>query len=395
MENCLISVIVPIYNVEDYLSKCIESIVHQTYHNIQIILVDDGSTDRSGLICDKYAELDQRIQVIHQKNRGLVVARKTGLQAARGEYIGFVDGDDYIAPEMYEKLLNEIVKYDADFVHSSFWRGLIKEVLFTGRVIEFSEEEAKEKFLFESLLGETEHISPSIWSKLFKNDFIKGCYQDVLDNVSIGEDLLNFCICILRCRKIVLLEDAYYYYRVRDDSMSNQIELSDLVCVLRLYDNMYKIMLDFGLKEEFKLFVENYGRYLIIGKFIQYFDNDFQLERYYYGYSDDLLGKRIVIYGAGSVGRDYYAQISRFSNCEIVAWVDAYPEKYAYSYIDLYDVEILDRVDFDILVVAVKQEKMAKEICNQLICKGIERHKIFWSKPKMYENVMLKLNQKE
>ena len=102
--NIKISIIVPVYNIEKYISECIESIINQTYKNLQIILVDDGSTDKSGIICDEYARKDTRINVIHQKNGGLVSARKSGLRNVEGEFVGFVDGDDYIEPDMYENL---------------------------------------------------------------------------------------------------------------------------------------------------------------------------------------------------------------------------------------------------------------------------------------------------
>ena len=113
MEN-LISVIVPVYNIEAYLRKCIDSILAQTYTNLEIILVDDGSTDNSGEICNEYAAKDARIRVIHKGNGGLSSARNTGIDIATGKYIGFVDSDDYLAPDMYEKLLGAIVNNHAD-----------------------------------------------------------------------------------------------------------------------------------------------------------------------------------------------------------------------------------------------------------------------------------------
>lgn len=100
----LISVIVPIYKVELYLRKCINSILAQTYQNLEVILVDDGSPDQCGIICDEYAKSDSRVRVIHQENSGVASARNAGLQAAQGDYIGFVDSDDWIAPDMYDCL---------------------------------------------------------------------------------------------------------------------------------------------------------------------------------------------------------------------------------------------------------------------------------------------------
>lgn len=106
----LISVIVPIYKVEQYLNRCVQSIVDQTYKNLEIILVDDGSPDNSPAMCDAWAEKDDRVQVVHKKNGGVSSARNAGLDAANGAYIGFVDGDDYIEPDMYAQLLQAIQK---------------------------------------------------------------------------------------------------------------------------------------------------------------------------------------------------------------------------------------------------------------------------------------------
>ena len=114
----MISIIVPVYNVEKYLERCIESIVNQTYKDIEIILVDDGSPDNCPVICDRYAEKDNRIKVIHKQNGGLINARKSGLEIAQGDYIGFVDSDDWIEPEMYEYFAQMINKYSPDMVLS-------------------------------------------------------------------------------------------------------------------------------------------------------------------------------------------------------------------------------------------------------------------------------------
>ena len=115
-QNILISVIVPVYNVEEYLPRCVDSIVAQTYRNLEIILVDDGTKDNSDQICDAYAARDSRIKVIHKKNGGLSSARNAGMDIAKGEYFGFVDSDDWIEPETYETMLKLALKYDAKMV---------------------------------------------------------------------------------------------------------------------------------------------------------------------------------------------------------------------------------------------------------------------------------------
>ena len=111
MINNLISIIVPVYNVEEYLPACLDSIINQTYTEIEIILVDDGSTDSSGEICDRYAKIDERVKVIHKSNGGLSDSRNVGIQVAKGEYIGFVDSDDYVEFDMYETLFNILKQF--------------------------------------------------------------------------------------------------------------------------------------------------------------------------------------------------------------------------------------------------------------------------------------------
>ena len=118
----LISIVVPIYNVSEYLPECIESILNQTYSDIEVILVNDGSTDGSGAICEAYAKKDSRIKVITQKNCGLTVTRRNGVMSAEGRYIGFVDGDDWIEPDMYECLMDYMYNNDVDIVTSAGYR---------------------------------------------------------------------------------------------------------------------------------------------------------------------------------------------------------------------------------------------------------------------------------
>ena len=116
MSKPLLSIIVPVYNVEKYIERCIKSILNQSFTNFELILVDDGSPDNCGKICDEYKKKDSRIKVIHKKNGGLSDARNAGLNIATGKYIGFVDSDDIIHPQMYEKLFNCINKYNSDIV---------------------------------------------------------------------------------------------------------------------------------------------------------------------------------------------------------------------------------------------------------------------------------------
>lgn len=380
--DTLISVIVPIYNVRDYLIQCINSIQSQTYRNIEIVLVDDGSNDGSGGICDIFAGSDQRIKVIHQINQGVMAARRSGVENANGEYIGFVDGDDYIEPNMFEMLTNEILKTRSDFVHCGYWEeGAAVEPL-RKEIINFSNN--KIEFIKNAILGEKYYITPSIWSKLFRAELIRKSFSQIPDDCVFGEDLANLCICILECNKAVFLNRSYYHYRIRESSLSHKSHLEMMKRMVKLHDDLCKMLLPYDKGEKIKEVLDGYLWWNFLEHMEKASPSKFQIEKYYFPDPMKLYGKKVVIYGAGRVGRDYYAQISRYSSCTILAWIDSYPEKYQYPFIEVCGLEKLPVLKFDILVIAVRNEKSAYDIRKQLVGKGVSGLKIYWMNPGVY-----------
>lgn len=247
--NRMISMIVPIYNVEEYLTKCIDSIINQTYRDLEIILVDDGSIDNSPNICDIYASRDQRIKVIHKQNEGLVCARKTGLNIANGEYVMFVDGDDWIEPCMCEELLKIMKQYDSDMVHSGYIRESIYNIppSLRYKMNMYSAAEAIKNHILNPKANL--EIASSIWSKLFKAATIKTCYELVPDNMSYGEDLLNLIVCLCENIAFVSVGKAYYHYTVRSNSISHRSEMNNYRQELDLCDEIIHILRRYGVYE--------------------------------------------------------------------------------------------------------------------------------------------------
>ena len=186
MENeLLVSIIVPVYNVEKYIERCIESIINQTYKNLEIILVDDGSIDKSINICKKYSKIDNRIVIIEQENKGVSSARNTGIKNSHGDFIGFVDPDDFIEPNMYKILINNVLKYNCNVGVCGVRN--IEDI--TGKLIEETiQQEDKilnnEEFWKKLLNGKD--MPSSVWNKIFKRDIIKDIMFD--ENMKIGED---------------------------------------------------------------------------------------------------------------------------------------------------------------------------------------------------------------
>jgi len=378
--NCpLVSIIVPVFNVESYIAECIESIQRQTYRNIQVILVDDGSTDKSGAVCDNYASGDSRIEVVHCQNGGPVRARKCGLKRARGQYIGFVDGDDYIDPGMYQTLAEAIELEKADFVHSGYWENNTKKIVSARKVIVLPSD--KSELLEGFLSGEDSGITPSLWSKLYQADFIKKCFDRLPEDCGLGEDVLALCICVLESEKIVLTDKAEYHYRTRENSLSHKYEINDLKKIMNLHEDLCRILRDYHLDQKMHTITDEFLWNHLSEYMGRIAEQDFQIAKYYFCSDDELEGKKIILYGAGAVGRDYYAQISRYSDCQIAAWVDAHPERYRYPHIRLYGLEVLRSVEFDLLLIGVWDEKTANEIRSQLTAYGVDKSKIFWSKP--------------
>ncbi len=211
----LISVIIPVYNAEKYLNDCIESVLKQTYKNLEIFLVDDGSPDRSGEICDEYAKKDGRIHVIHKENGGVSSARNCVLKLIKGEYVGFIDSDDFIEENMYEVMFSNLQSEDADIAVCGFVKN------FNNGDKQYDNEfHTKEIFEGKNLLDEfltDEKIGSHSCNKLFKTELFQGIIYPmgrVYEDIAIMHEI--FC----RAQKVVCLPDNLYNYNIHDGSLS-------------------------------------------------------------------------------------------------------------------------------------------------------------------------------
>lgn len=206
MEKHKISVIIPVYKVEKYLPKCLDSVINQTYKNIEIILVNDGSPDKSGVICDMYAGMDDRITVIHKHNEGVAKARNDALDIAKGDYIGFVDSDDWIEPDMFEFLMNNLIKYDADLsmcghtIYEADKRITRKD---NNKLEILDRIELKKRIVVGGEMG-------LIWNKLFKKSLINNTRFDT--HYDCSEDLLFMYQLSNKTNKSVIANAPKYNY---------------------------------------------------------------------------------------------------------------------------------------------------------------------------------------
>ena len=213
-----ISVIIPVYNLENVIGKCIESVLNQTYDNIEIIIIDDGSCDNSPEIIARYEREHNNIKVIKQKNRGVTAARLAGVKEATGDYIGFVDGDDYIDADMYELLMSNMRQYHADISHCGyemeFNDGRIRAFYNTGDVII----QDNTKGLIDLISGI--QVEPGLWNKLYKKDLFENLRQE--ESIKINEDLLMNYYLFKKAQSSVFCDICKYHYIIRENSASRQ-----------------------------------------------------------------------------------------------------------------------------------------------------------------------------
>lgn len=389
-ESKTISIIIPVYNGERTLSRCISSVLAQRHKNLQIILIDDGSTDGSAEICEKFSAEDSRVEVRHTENRGSVAARKSGMKLAKGAYIGFVDADDYIGPDMYVELLCTIVQADADFVHSGYVEekmGMAKAVCnFENQIVEFQDMPEKIEFLKKNVINEIngQNLSSSIWSKLFQAEFIKKCYGKLAEGQQYGEDLLCLCRCVLECRRIAMCRQTAYHYVVHNNSLSH-LEYGDgMMKEIGLWNQLIKTLEEYHVLGSLEESVYGYLKPRMLYVVQRDERKKVPVPQFYVKNMKPLIGKRIVIFGAGGVGQDYYSQISRYEDCHIAAWVDSNDSKYEFDYAKVISPEGISTVSYDVVIIAVRDEKQGMDIRKTLIQRGVTEGKIFWEKPGEY-----------
>lgn len=225
-----LSVIIPCYNVEQYLDRCLDSVTHQSYDNLEIILIDDGSTDNTGELCDKWSKQDSRIKVIHKNNEGLGLARNSGLKVATGNYIAFVDSDDYIDMTMYEKLMNKALVKEADIVYCGHYKQLNNGSLL--QRCDFLEEITFEK---ESLIELSQgffkptKLNPnmlvmSVWHAVYRRQIIK---HNFYSEREVGSEDIHFQVCaVLNANRIVFIPDSLYVYCYNGESLSHSFNFA-------------------------------------------------------------------------------------------------------------------------------------------------------------------------
>lgn len=383
----LLSIIVPIFNVENYLKKCIESILLQTYENIEIILVDDGSTDLSGEICDEYLKKDKRVKVIHKDNEGLVKARKTGTKQAKGEIVAYVDGDDWIEMDMYSSMIQHMDD-NVDMITSGIiyeWKDhKRRKILKDGLKVGFYDRNEIEKILNEVIYcrkSGKQNVTTSACNKIFRLEPLKKAIEFVDDELTYGEDGALVCNFLFRAKGMFVTSIAKYHYVQHNGSMINKYKMDSFnqiykmqQCILHsAKENIPAI--DFSRQVEYYVsaFLEGTERAI-------YGMKNFPVH-YIFPYECIEKNSRVVLYGAGAVGQSYYKCIQDESYVKLEMWVDERWKEKSDIFNIISDPQKIFKIKFDYIVIAIEDFYVANDIIEMLKEREISDDKIVWKKP--------------
>lgn len=393
MRDLQLSVVVPVYNAEKYIGQCIESIMRQTTEDMEVILIDDGSADTSGELCDRYAEQYAEkcgnqygeIKVLHQENKGVLESRKRGVEAAKAEYVTFVDSDDWIEKGLLKELLYAVDESkDIDLVISGLTcdRGGFSfrkcGSLLPG-TYHAAEDYIPERMLYDWREGEM-GIAGYACGKLFRRSLLADVIRGVDQGIVHGEDYAWFYSFVPLARKMVVTDCFLYHYRMHGESTSTSFDVesfTQLLALKKYFDKQVKAQHISG-KNQAGI------NQLIWGGLMHGIREVYGLSvGYIFPYELVKAGSKVVIYGAGVVGRCYYNCLKSGSYAEVAALVDKNWSGTADAAYEVYPPDHILEISYDVVIVAVEPEELYRNIRNELIKISVEDEKIIWRKPRI------------
>lgn len=378
----MISLIVPVYNIKSYLGRCIDSILAQTYRDFELILVDDESTDGSSEVCDFYEGQDERIVAVRKRNGGLVSVRKAGIAFARGEYVGFVDGDDWIEPQMYQHLTETAMKCQADIVLG----GSIEDA--GGQTIHKTNRLKPGKYEGPLLIEELYPymlcagdffcmgVQPYLWNKLVRRRLAYSCIMAVDDRIRVGEDVAAVMPMLMQADRVVITNYCDYHYCIRGTSMmwehrSEEKEWTELGLLHGYLQSVLSCSGSCSFESQLNhysvgnMLTRTYGR--LAGR-----DGEGVLWPFAYRINS----RNCILYSAGNFGRAVYGYLQKCYPDMLELWVDREYRRYQAMGLPVHSVDdISAETEADVLV-AILDLSLAELIKNSLMQSGVRKERI-------------------
>ncbi|MBR1634282.1 MAG: glycosyltransferase family 2 protein [Lachnospiraceae bacterium] len=397
--NKLLSVIITIYNKESYLNACIDSVLASTYKNLEVILVDDGSTDQSRQICEEYAEKDSRVRYIRIEHGGATAARKVGMETADGAFVCFVDGDDWVEPQMYENYVHVAEQEGADVVigkitiHNASGERLLGNGITEG----VYKKENREELLMHLLYGgrfSSGGIHGSLDNKLFRAEVIRPIEMDLDERIVYSEDAVVLYQCILESKVVAVTNLTGYHWVVRDGSLTHSKDADYLLSLHWLNKKMMELVSEYPV-------LENQIAPFMTQRLVSALNKEYDFNQSYEIHTKGTLARAIrpkafymfpfelvdrdswvVLYGMGRIGKQFLQQLCHSNYARIVCIADS-DEKLEGDRIEKYRIYSpmhIKNVDYDYIVISVANENKAMEIKSNLLDMNIPEGKIVWKK---------------
>lgn len=379
-----LSVVIAIYNTGQYLRKCLTSIVEQSYQVDELILVDDGSTDSSGEICDEFSEKYDYIKVIHQQNKGQTVAQKAGMKLAGGYYISFIDSDDWIEKDFFEILMGKMLSVRADAVitnsflldyekNNKIWESNLNPGLYAKEEIE----KVIVPFFVHNEIAAKDTVLPFIPGKIFIRDTLYKMSLGIDEKIKLGQDGATVFPYILKCNLIAVVTCLGYHYVQREGSISQAPKYNYFEELKCLQEYLLKSCKTDSLAEEENNQVNIYIRDLLIIAIRGIYNLEMGRILCVPPYESIDKGCRLVIYGAGNAGRSFVKQILHSQYASVTGWLDQNCRDNIYG-IWVEEPEAVKTMDYDQILIAITEENLAQTIRGNLVKMGVPDGKMIW-----------------
>lgn len=382
INNVLVSVIVPVYNGELYIEKCIDSILKQTYKEIEVIIVNDGSVDSTLDICMKYSTEYNNIQLINKKNNGVVAARLDGIKMARGKYISFVDADDWIEEEYIGHMINEMG--DSDIILAG-----INHVLINEDNRNYKETNSFKAGIYEkrSELYEIYRrmlcykppfkmgILPYACNKIYKKEVLLPLMEHVDKEINDGEDVAVILPYLINSKKICISEYCGYNYLIHSDSACHQKKEDAYYNAGCLYIWLYKCFIKHECKNELLEQLQYYYLRMIWKRNPSVY---LEVNDFVFPFKKIKPNSKVIIYGAGDMGQAYYRQLKQTNYCQLVAWVDRKLDLDKKSGFKLIKPNDIMSYEYDYVVIAISSGYMCSKVEEYLVNNGIDKNIIIY-----------------
>lgn len=372
-----VSIIIAVYNVGEFIERCIRSVLGQKLHDIEVIVVDDGSKDDSGKICDCLAEEDRRVKVIHTSNEGLASARRRGVREAEADWIGFIDGDDWIESTMYELLYYKAVNLCVDVIAQGYVEdvdGTCTDCLNNMDCGLYSSKDDKCDFLRNMICCDDFFrmgIQPYIWNKLFKKDLLWSHVQDLDLNIQIGEDAAIVFPTLMKAERIAVTSDCCYHYCLRSNSMMHRERdaRTEYDNALRLHRFLKGSFIRYGYYEAVRDSLNKYTIHNLLTRAISRIVGEIDIPE----------GSGIVIYGAGAFGKSLYRYLESQGRYHIRLWVDKRAKQLMQMGFPVSQLEEMDREEEALILIALLSEKAVEEARKELGQAGLKEERLVWA----------------